>query len=97
MIAASSAYARDGYEVILDGLEFHYTVLRASFEEAMRRAVNRAKLDHHTNVELVRVMYPQFAELGQFERCVVDNTALDAAQSAAAVRALLESGKARLS
>lgn len=36
LIAASSAYARGGYEVISDGLEIHYPVLRASFEEAMR-------------------------------------------------------------
>lgn len=40
------ALAREGYEV-------HYIVLRAGKEETMRRAVQRAKLDRKTNIELV--------------------------------------------
>ena len=40
----------------------------------MRRAVQRAKLDRKTNIELVETMWEQFCGLGRYEAHVIDAT-----------------------
>jgi len=59
---------------VREGYEVHYIILRASKEETMRRAVGRSKLDTETNLELVKVMWEQFCNLGAYEANVIDTT-----------------------
>lgn len=42
----------------------------------MKRAVNRAKLDRATNIELVESMWGQFHSLNEYERYVLETTGL---------------------
>jgi len=60
--------------IVKEGYEIHYIVLRANNEETMKRAVCRSKLDMETNIELVKVMWEQFCNLGVYERNVIDTT-----------------------
>ena len=50
--------------IVREGYEVHYIILRASKEETMKRAVERSKLDRKTNVELVETMWEQFCNFG---------------------------------
>lgn len=60
--------------IVQEGYEVHYIILRANKEETMKRAVNRAKLDKETNIELVESMWEQFYNLGIYEANVIDTT-----------------------
>lgn len=60
--------------VVKEGYEIHYIVLRANKEETMKRAICRSKLDTETNIELVKVMWEQFCNLGVYEKNVIDTT-----------------------
>ena len=60
--------------IVQEGYEVHYIILRANKEETMKRAVNRAKLDRETNIELVESMWEQFYNLGIYEANVIDTT-----------------------
>ena len=60
--------------IVKEGYEIHYIVLRATKEETMKRAVYRSKLDRETNIELVKVMWEQFCNLGVYEKNVIDTT-----------------------
>lgn len=60
--------------IVHEGYEVHYIILRASKDETMRRAMNRLKLDRETNIELVDVMWEQFNDLGLYEQNVIDTT-----------------------
>lgn len=60
--------------VVKEGYEVHYIILRASKEETMKRAVCRSKLNRETNIELVKVMWEQFSNLGAYEANVIDTT-----------------------
>ncbi|MBS6195507.1 MAG: AAA family ATPase [Clostridiales bacterium] len=60
--------------VVQEGYEVHYIILRADKAETMKRAVERAKLDRETNVELVEIMWEQFHNLGDYESHVIDTT-----------------------
>ena len=60
--------------IVQEGYEVHYIVLRASSEETMKRAVCRSKLNTETNIELVKVMWKQFCNLGAYEANVIDTT-----------------------
>ncbi len=60
--------------IVHDGYEVHYIILRASKEETIRRAITRSKLDRETNIELVDVMWEQFNNLGLYEPNVIDTT-----------------------
>lgn len=73
-----------------DGYEVHYIILRASKEETMKRAVERSKLDHETNVKLVETMWGQFCDLGSYEANVIDTTARSAAETALAIKTAIE-------
>ena len=83
------ALAQEGYEV-------HYIVLRASKEETMKRAVERAKLDRKTNVELVETMWEQFCDLGKYESNVIETTACSIREAVLAVKEKIASGTALL-
>lgn len=84
------ALAREGYEV-------HYIVLRAGKEETMRRAVQRAKLDRKTNIELVETMWEQFYGLGRYEAHVIDTTNCSVQETVSAIQEKIASGTAVLS
>lgn len=60
--------------IVYDGYEVHYIILRASKEETMQRAITRSKLDRETNIELVETMWEQFNNLGVYEPNVIDTT-----------------------
>ncbi|MCI8410529.1 MAG: AAA family ATPase [Lachnospiraceae bacterium] len=60
--------------IVQKGYEVHYIILRASKEETMKRAVGRTKLDRETNIELVKIMWEQFRNLGSYESSVIDTT-----------------------
>jgi broad-specificity NMP kinase len=89
-IAPLRNLARDHYEV-------YYIVLRASKEETLKRAVNRAKLDTQTNIEIVETMWKQFCNLGKYEANVVDTTSKSIEETVSAVRNKIADGTAILS
>lgn len=60
--------------VVKEGYEVHYIILRASKEETMKRAVCRSKLNTETNIELVNAMWEQFCNLGTYEANVMETT-----------------------
>ncbi|MBS6955413.1 MAG: AAA family ATPase [Enterocloster asparagiformis] len=60
--------------IVHEGYQVHYIILRASKEETMKRAIDRSKLDRETNIELVEVMWEQFNNLGSYEANVIVTT-----------------------
>ena len=62
------------FNIVHEGYEVHYIILRASKEETMLRAINRLKLDRETNIELVEAMWEQFNHIGLYEQNVIDTT-----------------------
>lgn len=60
--------------IVQEGYEVHYIILRANKEETMRRAIHRSKLDRKTNIDLVEIMWEQFQNLGTYEVNVIDTT-----------------------
>ena len=60
--------------IVQEGYEIHYIILRASKEGTMKRAVERTKLDKETNTDLVEVMWEQFHNIGEYESNVIDTT-----------------------
>src|SRR5699024_10711613 len=80
------ALAREGYEV-------HYIVLRAGKEETMRRAVQRAKLDSKTKLELVETMSEQFCGLGRYEAHVIDTTICSVQETISAIQEKSQAGR----
>lgn len=71
--------ARQGYEV-------HYIILRADKEVTRNRAVERAKLDRETNLELVETMWTQFNNLENNEVHVIDTTHLSIDETVSIVK-----------
>ena len=55
-------------DIVREGYEVHYIILRANKEETMKRAIERSKLDRETNIELVETMWEQFHNLGIYEK-----------------------------
>ena len=84
------ALAQEDYEV-------HYIVLRASKEETMKRAVERSKLDRKTNIELVKIMWEQFSNLGVYESNVIDTTTFTIKDTASAIKERVACGTSLLS
>ena len=76
-----------------------YVVLRPSLAVALARATGRVGEERVsgqpalTDEEPIRKMWHEFDGLGEFERYVIDNTELDAAQTAAAVCASLDGNR----
>jgi predicted kinase len=110
-IAAGVAgtYARHGYVVLLDGVirpwalpEFealavplHYVVLRTSVDEAISRCQARGG-DSLTDPVVVADLHAEFADLGPFQRHVLDAVGLDRTGLLQAVAQGVSSGVFRL-
>ena len=54
--------------IVREGYEVHYIILRANKEETLKRAIERSKLDRKTNIELVETMWKQFNNLEIYEK-----------------------------
>ena len=50
--------------IVREGYEVHYIVLRANKEETMKRAIERSKLDRKTNIELEHLTKPKSNQSG---------------------------------
>ncbi len=83
--------------IVREGYEVHYIVLRASKEETMKRAGERLKLDRETNNELVETMWEQFCNLGIYESNVVDTTMHSIEDTVSAIKQKVENGMNLLS
>jgi predicted kinase len=81
-------------------LQVHYVVLRPTLEVSLHRATSRAgeeRVAGHpalSDPEPVRMLWHQFADLGQFERNVVDNTSMRPDEAAEHVFELVRTGAA---
>lgn len=73
-----------------DNYEVHYILLRAGRETTMKRAVERSKLSEESNLELVKVMWEQFENLGQYESNVINTTDLSIAETVSIVKNEIE-------
>ncbi|SFV36958.1 AAA domain-containing protein [Devosia crocina] len=105
----SGHYARHDYLAVLDGvvrpfwlpaflaldLPVHYLVLRPSLEEAVARCTSRGG-DSLTDAAVVTDLHGQFADLGDYQRHVIDTIGLDRAGTLSRVISALESGAYRL-
>lgn len=72
--------------IVREGYEVHYIVLRADKEVTMKRAIERSKLDRKTNIELVEAMWEQFDDLGVYEKNVLDTTLLSVEDTVFAIK-----------
>lgn len=97
--AASGAYARGGYTVLVDGIvgpwfldrfrgaftaPVHYVVIRPSREAAFARGTARPE-PHLNDAVPIAKMYDEFASLGVYERHVVNNSMQTEPETVAAV------------
>lgn len=73
-------------DIVRQGYEVHYIILRADKDETLKRAVKREKLDRETNTELVETMWNQFKNLGAYEAYVTDTTSLSIADTVSAIK-----------
>ena len=78
--------------IVQEHYEVHYIVLRASKEITMKRAIERSKLDRETNIELVEIMWTQFADLGSYESHVIDTSSLSVEDTVIAVKERVGNG-----
>ena len=72
--------------IVREGYEVHYIVLRADKKETMKRAIERSKLDRETNIELVETMWEQFGNLGAYEKNTLDTTQLSVEDTVSAIK-----------
>lgn len=89
-LETAKRFSRAGYDVIVDGIvgpwflkpwikasidyDIYYVVLRAAKEETLKRATERGKLTKKENIDLVKIMWDQFNNLGNYESYVIDTT-----------------------
>lgn len=85
------------HNIVREGYEVHYIILRAGKEETIKRAVERSKLDRETNKELVETMWGQFCDLGKYESNVIDTTTRSVEDTVFAVKQKVANGMALLS
>lgn len=83
-------------DLVQEGYEVHYIILKATKEETMKRAIGRSKLDRETNMELVETMWEQFCDLGIYEPNVIDTTELSIDGTVSKIKERIESGTAKL-
>ncbi|AUX40492.1 hypothetical protein SOCE26_018930 [Sorangium cellulosum] len=111
LAAAAATYARGGFEVVVDGivgpwflapwqalrdhLALHFVVLRPDESTTVARATARGE-GALTDPDPVRTMWRQFADLGPFERHVIDTTSHAVDETLEAVRAGLAGGRFQL-
>jgi len=72
--------------IVREGYEVHYIVLRADKEETTKRAIERSKLDRKNNIELVETMWEQFDNLGAYEKYIIDTTQLSVEDTVSAIK-----------
>ena len=73
-------------------VELHYVVLRPSWSEVQRRSDQRDETWRH-DVAVLQILYDVFAELGDLESHVIENTMLDESHTVTAIRTKLSSGE----
>jgi adenylate kinase family enzyme len=73
-------------------LELHYVVLRPRWSEVQRRADLRDESFRH-DVEVLKVLYGVFDDLGVLESHVIDNTMLDELATVTLIQTKLLSGE----
>lgn len=85
-------------EAAAEGVAVHYVVLRPGLQEAVDRATARVgdeRIPGHpalTDEGPIRQMWEAFASLGSYERHALDNTHMDADQTADQVWTLIQQG-----
>jgi hypothetical protein len=72
--------------------QVHYVVLRPKEATALHRALNRGP-DALTATEPIQTMYRQLADLGTYERHVIDATKLDPAATAERIEQAITTGQ----
>lgn len=77
-------------ELAQENFAVHYIILRASKEETLKRATERAKLDRKTNIELVETMWTQFNSLNEYERYVLDTTDLSVEETVSLIKETID-------
>ncbi|MCP3027244.1 AAA family ATPase [Halobacillus sp. A5] len=83
-------YLKQLLKVVQDNYEVHYIILRATKEETMKRAVNRAQLDEDGNIELVEKMWNQFNKLGSYESNIIDTTHQSIERCVSTIKSVIE-------
>ncbi|MGY1898850.1 hypothetical protein ACW9HR_04460 [Nocardia gipuzkoensis] len=79
-----------------DGLTLSYVVLRPDLDTTLSRARQRAEHELE-DVEAITNLYAAFERLADLEHHAIDTGQLDAVQTAAEVRRVLDSGECRSS
>jgi len=113
MAACAAEYAGGGYTVYVDGIigpwllepwrqaaqqaEVYYVILRPSLETAISRATARIGERDLTDATIVRHMWQQFADLGDYERNTIDTTKQTVNESAETIQKMISDGQFRLS
>lgn len=108
--AAASRYARGDYTVLVDGIvgpwflerfraeisgALHYVVIRPNRNAAFARATARPA-PRLNRPEAVSKMYDEFASVGVYERCVVDNSMQTLGETVDAIASGLAQGRFRV-
>ena len=79
-------FLRPWLNIIQEGYELHYIILRASKDKTLNRAITRLKLDRKMNTELVESMWEQFNNIGIYEQNVIDTTNFSIEETALMVK-----------
>jgi cytidylate kinase len=87
----------DPFRAVAETSDFalHYVILRPEREVALRRALERTD-GGLSEQDPVLHMHEEFSSLGEFERHVVDSSAMSPEETAAAFRSGLDAGRFRL-
>lgn len=108
--AAAARYARGGYAVFVEGIvgpwfldrfraeiegPVHYVVLRPNKHAAFARASQRPAT-RGSSAAAVAKMYDEFASVGVYERCVVDNSMHTLAETVRTIAEGLAAGRFRV-
>lgn len=108
--AAAARYARGGYAVLVEGIigpwflerfraeldgPLHYIVIRPNRNAAFARATARPA-PRVNNPEAVSKMYDEFASVGVYERCVIDNSMQKLDETVLEMAQGLEQGRFRV-
>jgi predicted kinase len=75
-----------------NGASIHYIVIRPDLETSILRATTRTGKDDLTDVEVVKKMWRQFADLGPYEKNAINTAGQAIEQSAASIRDLMNLG-----
>lgn len=108
--AAAARYARGGYSVVVEGIvgpwfldrfraeidgPVHYVVVRPARNAAFARATARPA-PRVNDQRAISKMYDEFASVGVYERCVVDNSMQTLAETVKVIAQGLGAGRFRV-